>query len=162
MKLQGSCHCKAIKFEVETPWPVPYQRCYCSVCRKTQGGGGCAVNLGGLSESLKIKGKKYISVYQALIKNPEDQRARRSSGKRHFCSLCGSGLWLYDPHWPDLVHPFASAVDTPLPRPPESVHMMLEFKPHWVDPHISKGDKRHKRYPNESLQEWHERRGLDS
>lgn len=38
MKLDGSCHCGAVSFAVESPVPYPYMRCYCSICRKTRGG----------------------------------------------------------------------------------------------------------------------------
>jgi hypothetical protein len=44
MRLEGSCHCGAVRFRVESHTPYPYMRCYCSICRKTQGGGGYAVN----------------------------------------------------------------------------------------------------------------------
>ena len=40
MLLKGSCHCGAVKFEVKAYAPAPYMRCYCSICRKTAGGGG--------------------------------------------------------------------------------------------------------------------------
>jgi hypothetical protein len=45
MLLEGSCHCGAIRFRVESETPYPYQACYCSICRKTAGG-GYAINLG--------------------------------------------------------------------------------------------------------------------
>ena len=32
-----------------------------------------------------------------------------STGERNFCKHCGTALWLYDPTWPDLVHPHAGA-----------------------------------------------------
>ena len=41
MKLAGSCSCGAVKFTVASQTPYPYMRCYCSICRKTAGG-GCA------------------------------------------------------------------------------------------------------------------------
>jgi hypothetical protein len=44
-------------------------------------------------------------------------------------SVCGSALWVWDPRWPELVHPFASAIDTELPVPPKRNHMMLSSKP---------------------------------
>ncbi len=47
----------------------------------------------------------------------------RSTARRHFCKKCGSALWLWDPGWPELVHPFASAIDTDLPVPPERTHI---------------------------------------
>ena len=40
MKLEGSCHCGAVKFTVVSHTPVPFQYCYCSICRKANGGGG--------------------------------------------------------------------------------------------------------------------------
>ena len=45
MKLEGSCHCGAVRFSVETHAPYPFMRCYCSICRKTAGSGGFAINL---------------------------------------------------------------------------------------------------------------------
>jgi hypothetical protein len=46
MKLNGSCHCGAVRFSVQSPHPYPFTPCYCSICRKTAGGGGYAINLG--------------------------------------------------------------------------------------------------------------------
>jgi hypothetical protein len=37
MQLKGSCHCAKVKFTVESGEPVPFMRCYCSICRKTAG-----------------------------------------------------------------------------------------------------------------------------
>lgn len=160
MKLEGSCHCGGVRFSVQSAHPYPYQLCYCSICRKTQGGAGAAINLSGAAASLRVRGRKHLGVYRALVKNPEDARARRSSGQRHFCTRCGSALWLYDPTWPDLIHPFASAIDTELPRPPERTHIMLEFRPAWVAVDAARGDRKFRRYPRESIAEWHARLGL--
>jgi hypothetical protein len=160
MQLEGSCHCGAVSFRVESKHPYPFNVCYCSICRKTAGGGGFAINLGGDAASLKVRGKKHVRVYRARIKNPEDARARKSTGRRNFCGECGSALWLWDPTWPELIHPFASAIDTPLPVPPARTHLMLEFKAPWVEVHQGKRDKRYDRYPEESIAEWHERLGL--
>ena len=38
--LKGSCRCNAVRFEVESHTPAPFMLCYCSICRKQQGGGG--------------------------------------------------------------------------------------------------------------------------
>ena len=123
MHLKGSCHCGAVHFSLESSQPYPFNQCYCSVCRKTAGGGGYAINLGGDFETLKVDGGENLSVYQALVENTETGQKIRSPGKRHFCKLCGSALWLWDPRWPELVHPFASAVDTDLPAPPLSARI---------------------------------------
>ena len=97
-------------------------RCYCSICRKTAGGGGYAINLGARTENLVVNGEKDISVFHAVIDGEQ------SPAERRFYSRCGSALWVWDPRWPDLVHPFASAIDTPLPAPPEAVHTLLGSK----------------------------------
>ncbi len=157
MQLEGSCHCGAVTFSVMSHEPVPYMRCYCSICRKTAGTGGYAINLGADHNSLKIHGRENLSIYQAELGD-----GQRSSAERHFCKACGTALWLYDPTWPDLVHPHAGAIDTPLPKPPDVTHMMLAFKPDWVDAHIRPADDTFDDYPKESLAEWHERHGLKS
>lgn len=160
MLLEGSCHCGAVRFSVRSPHPYPFNLCYCSICRKTAGGGGFAINLSGRSDTLTVEGRDNITVYQARIQDPEDATPRVSEGQRHFCATCGSALWLSDPRWPELVHPFASAVDTPLPVPPERTHLMLDFKADWVALRADPQDKQFPRYPEEAIAEWHERLGL--
>ena len=154
MLLKGSCHCSAVKFQIECPHPYPYNYCFCSVCRKTAGGGGYAINLGGKFDSLSVEGHEHTSVYHAVIDG------RESPGERHFCKHCASALWGYDPRWPDLVHPFASAIDTELPVPPERTLLMLDSKPSWVEIEVRGNDKCFQEYPDESLAEWHERLNL--
>ncbi|KAF1071915.1 MAG: hypothetical protein GAK45_00365 [Pseudomonas citronellolis] len=159
MLLEGSCHCGAVHFSLNSAQPCPYQRCYCSICRKTQGGGGYAINLGGEAASLKVSGRKHINIYHAKLREP-GQRTRISGAERHFCSICGSGLWLYDPQWPELIHPFASAIDSALPVPPEHTHLLLRSRAPWVELQAQPGDLQFNDYPEESLAQWHERHDL--
>jgi hypothetical protein len=160
MKLEGSCHCGSVKFTVESAQPVPFMRCYCSICRKTAGAGGYAINLGADFRTLKVSGRRHLRVYRAMI--GESKKAQPSTGHRHFCARCGSALWLWDPTWPDLVHPHAGAIDTPLPVPPAHVHIMLGSKAPWVEVEGKRGDARFDEYPDCSLAQWHEERGLTS
>ncbi len=155
IKLEGGCHCGAVRFEVQAMSPCPFMRCYCSICRKTAGSGGYAINLGADFRTLKVQGEEHMSVYQARLPD-----GSRSTGRRHFCKHCGSALWLYDPTWPELVHPHASAVDTPLPVPPERTHMMLGSRANWAGPELRPGDRSFDEYPDESLAQWHERHGM--
>ncbi len=154
MHLEGSCRCGAVAFSCDAYAPVPYMRCYCSICRKTGGGGGYAINLGADSGSLTVTGERHVAMFQAVIDG------RPSPAERRFCRECGTALWVWDPRWPDLVHPFASAVDTPLPVPPQTVHIMLEDKPDWVRPDVRDGDETFSGYPDQSLRDWHSARGL--
>ena len=144
-----------MRFSVESREPVPFMRCYCSICRKTAGTGGFAINLGADHATLKVDGIENVSVYRATM-----QDGQPSSGHRHFCKLCGTALWLWDPTWPELVHPHAGAIDTPLPVPPSVTHMMLSSKPDWVEAHVKPGDEPFDAYPQESLAQWHRRHGV--
>jgi hypothetical protein len=102
--LEGSCRCGAVHFSVESHTPYPYQLCYCSICRKTAGGGGFAINLMGDADTLKMRGRRHVGFFRARIED-ETGHCHTSTGQRHFCKKCGSALWLFDPHWPQLVHP---------------------------------------------------------
>ena len=120
MKLKGSCHCGAVRFSLESETPYPYMWCYCTICRKTAGGGGYAINIMGQAGTLKSKGR--TKVY----------RATRGGGERHFCGKCAAALWLWDKRWPEWIYPFASAIDTPLPKPKERQLIFLDSKPGWA------------------------------
>ena len=85
MLLKASCHCQAVRFSVESREPVPFMRCYCSICRKTAGTGGFAINLGADHATLKVDGIENVSVYRATM-----QDGQPSSGHRHFCKQCGT------------------------------------------------------------------------
>jgi hypothetical protein len=154
MLLEGSCHCGAVRFSVESQQPCPFMRCYCAICRKTAGAGGYAINLGADQHTLQVEGREHVTVYRAMLDG------QQSSGRRHFCKHCGSALWLWDPTWPDLVHPHASAIDTELPAPPQRTHMMLGSRANWAEPELRPGDQSFDEYPDESLAEWHRRHGL--
>jgi hypothetical protein len=88
-------------------------------------------------------------------------KRQRSSARRHFCRRCGSPLWLWDPSWPDLVHPHASAIDTDLPVPPEHTHIMLGSRASWIEVDPKRGDREFDEYPEESIADWHRRLRLE-
>jgi hypothetical protein len=161
MRLEGSCHCQAVRFQLESRHPYPFNLCYCSICRKTQGGGGFAINLGGEHSSLHVEGREHIHIYRARIAG-ENGHTEESPAERHFCRNCGSALWVWDPRWPELVHPFASAIDTSLPIPPERTYLMLGSKASWVEPNPGVTDQCFAEFPEESIAQWHERLGLES
>jgi hypothetical protein len=150
-----------VSFSVRSPHPYPFNLCYCSICRKTAGAGGYAINLSGEFETLDVDGNEHIREYRAKIRNSETGDVEVSPGRRSFCGLCGSALWVWDPRWPELVHPFASAIDSELPAPPERTHLMLGSKVTWVDVRPDPQDKLFDRYPEESIAQWHQRLGLE-
>jgi hypothetical protein len=161
MQLEGSCHCGAVRFRLDSAHPYPFNLCYCSICRKTAGGGGFAINLGATNASLDVRGRDAVAVYQARIRDEASGTVEQSPARRHFCRTCGSALWIWDPRWPELIHPFASAIDTPLPVPPQRTHLMLGSKAAWVEPCAGPDDARFDAYPDESIADWHRRLGLE-
>jgi len=161
MHLEGSCCCKAVRFSVESPHPYPFMHCYCSICRKTQGGGGFAINIGALHASLEISGEENVTSFSPMYTNHDTGVFEQSPGQRHFCRECGSGLWVWDPRWPELVHPYASVIDTPLPVPPARNHIFLDSKPDWVHVCETEADRQFPGFPDTgSLAQWHEQYGL--
>jgi len=148
MQLKGSCHCGAVRFSLESETPYPYLHCYCSICRKTAGGGGYAINIMGKTDTFRKRGRTRI------------YRATRGGGERHFCPACGSALWVWDKHWPDSIYPFASAIDSRLPAPKERQHILLDSKANWVPVPKGRREKRFREYPAEAIIDWHRKRGL--
>jgi hypothetical protein len=68
-------------------------------------------------------------------------------------------LWLWDKTWPELIHPFASAIDTDLPVAEEMVCVMNNSKPDWV--RWPEGKKTiYETYGETSLEGWHKKNGV--
>lgn len=67
---------------------------------------------------------------------------------------------MWDPRWPDLVHPLASAIDSELPIPPERTHLLVGSRAAWVVPQTDTLDQVFDRFPRESIAEWHQRLDL--
>ena len=157
--LKGSCRCGAVHFSAESNTPQPYQRCYCTICRKTDGGGGYTINIMALSSTLKVRGAEAIGIFHAEIEQ-DDGTCRTGSAERRFCTRCGTALWLFSPEYPDWIYPFASCIDSKLPTPPSKVHLLLTFKDDWVVPDVGPDDQPFEGYPEESIEGWHKARKL--
>ena len=103
--LKGSCHCRAVRFSVRSETPFPYLWCYCSICRKTGGGGGYVINIMGVADSLKIEGKRHLAERDRFGSNEPAQRANPAT-LADDVDVLGSTLDL-EPHH-QLLHGFAS------------------------------------------------------
>lgn len=141
MLLKGSCHCQKVTFEIETGWYYPLMWCYCSICRKTNGG-PISCNIKGKKAALKImKGKEFIKMYCA------------EHCQRHFCSACASSLYILDDRWPEDCWPNAAAIDTPLPKCPEQVHIYVKDAPPWFE--IRHKGPQAQEYTELWIEDWH-------
>ncbi|RPA84667.1 hypothetical protein BJ508DRAFT_412429 [Ascobolus immersus RN42] len=156
--LHGSCHCGAVRYTVDSSTPVPYQMCSCSICRKLGGPSG-SINLGGYNDTLKIlQGKDDIRKYKAVL-NRDTPDEKRVNSERSFCGKCGSMLWLFDSSWPELIHPFATSIDSPtLEEPKTMVCVKQNSKAPWA--RLPEGPKEvYDDYGGLSIEEWHKKNG---
>ena len=157
VKLEGSCRCGKVRFSADSSAPVPFMLCYCSICRKTAGAGGFAINLHADKRTLTVQGE--TAVFHAELDNGHGEW-RISTAERHFCGGCASALWVFDPEYPEIFHPFASAIDSELPKAPSRVHMMLSSKASWVESAIDADDRCFDELPDIALEDWHRAHGL--
>lgn len=88
-------------------------------------------------DTLHIEGQENLGEFRAMIDGPSKNNSIRSSNGRFYCRKCGCHLWAYDESYKQWVYPYAGAIDTPLPTPPCSVHIMLNSKSSWVQPQAS-------------------------
>ena len=96
--------------------------------------------------------------YEA-IKDRGTPQETPCQSQRAFCSKCSTMLWVWDHNWPELIHPFASAIDTELPRPDEMVCVKGNSKPKWV--RWPEGQKEvHEDFGEYSIEEWHKKHGV--
>jgi len=160
MKIEGSCYCGVVSYAAQTQTPYPYMHCYCSFCRKTGGSGGYGINIMAEANSLSVNGEENLHFHHGMEHDPDTDELKENENKRYFCRQCGSPLWAHDPRWPEWIYPFASSVSTPLPKPPEIVHIMLEFSVPWIEVPSGEGHRHFQRYPDESIVQWHQRHEL--
>ena len=100
-----------------------------------------------------MQGEENLEHYRAMVERQGEMV--QSKHRRFFCRQCGCHLYAWHENWPDLVHPVASAIDTPLPDPPARVHLMLGSKPNWVPVQADPDDEQYEEYPAKSLSDWH-------
>lgn len=160
MRLAGKCYCGAVSFSVISHTPYPYMRCYCSLCRKTAGSGGYGINIMAEAVTLEVEGKTHLAYHYGNEHDPKTDQLQQNKNRHHFCRHCGSHLWTADPRWSQWIYPYASVINTPLPIPPETVHIMLAFAAPWIEIPSGEGHRHFQRYPDESIEQWHHRHGL--
>jgi hypothetical protein len=158
VKLEGSCACGSVIFVVESETPYPYRYCYCKRCRKTQGGMGAQVSVLAKADTLVLHGEENVSVFE--IKSGSGPNAPPSDTRLYFCAKCGSHLYMTRAATPSEVYLSASAVDTPLPVPPELYHVNIGEAAAWI--HVPNGtDHIHfNELDDETARDWHRRHGL--
>ncbi|CAE6530718.1 unnamed protein product [Rhizoctonia solani] len=154
VELKGSCHCGAVNFKCLSNTPVPYQVSkFIRICRKVGGYMG-SVNIMGLTKSLSVEGESNVKSYSPK----HSETGEPLTSKRFFCQNCGSMLWLHDPSWDEWIYPFASAIDTPLPKAEKTLAIMRSSCPDYVP--VPEGSAVLEKYNDEGIEQWHKSRGV--
>ena len=99
MRYQGSCHCGAVKFEVEAPKVLEADRCNCSICVKS----GFNVHLIIPNSKFKLTdGEAHLSTYTY----------NTGVAKHRFCKTCGCKPFYIPRSNPDGVDVNINCLDT--------------------------------------------------
>ncbi len=89
MKYHGSCHCGAVKFEIEAPKAVEVEDCNCSICAKS----GFLHLILPLNQFKLLQGKDMLTTYSF----------NTGVAKHTFCRHCGIKPFYYPRSNPDGI-----------------------------------------------------------
>lgn len=98
MKYTGSCHCQAIRFEVEAPEVIEANRCNCSICSKA----GFLHLIVPLDNFTLLSGKDYLTTYSF----------NTHVAKHTFCKVCGIKPFYTPRSNPDGIDINVNCLDT--------------------------------------------------
>lgn len=115
MKYQGSCHCKAITFEVEAADAVEANYCNCSICTKS----GFLHLIVPLSKFGLVTGGEYLSTYTF----------NTGVAKHTFCKVCGIKPFYTPRSNPDGIDVNVHCLDTK----PRKVHVKRFDGQNWEE-----------------------------
>jgi hypothetical protein len=107
-RLEGSCHCGAVRFEVTEDFSA-VRICHCTTCKKLSGGAGTTNGRARTDTIRVLAGEELIRTYQP-----------GEGTSKSFCSQCGSNL--FGGGWPESESSSVriSAIDSPFDRKPEA------------------------------------------
>jgi len=98
MKYHGSCHCDAVRFEIEAPAHLELDRCNCSICTKS----------GFLHLIVPARNFKLLSGKDALT----TYTFNTGVAKHTFCKICGIKPFYVPRSNPDGYSVNANCLDT--------------------------------------------------
>lgn len=99
MKYSGSCHCGAVRFEIEAPDVLEAERCNCSICTKS----GYLHLILPLARFRLVSGEDAITTYTF----------NTGVAKHTFCRVCGVKPFYTPRSNPDGIDINVNCLDTP-------------------------------------------------
>jgi hypothetical protein len=117
-KVQGSCLCGTVRFEV-TPPSRFCAHCHCGNCRRAHG--AAFVTWAGFKdEQVRVTAGR-----DRLIDYRTDTDATRT-----FCGRCGATLFYRGPRWAGEIHVARANIDGEIDRQP-SAHVYVDSRARW-------------------------------
>lgn len=86
----------------------------------------------GEADTLTVMGQEHVGVY-VTYSNPQAPGRPPAELRFSYCTDCGGHLFIHAPAWAGRVYSWATAIDTPLPKPPETLHINLHQAAPWVE-----------------------------
>lgn len=106
MNYRGSCHCKAVTFEVEAPEVIEANQCNCSICAKS----GFLHLIVPLSKFRLLTGEASLEIYSF----------NTGMAKHTFCKVCGIKPFYTPRSNPDGIDVNVHCLDTA----PKKIHVV--------------------------------------
>ena len=120
MRHRGSCHCGAVKFEVDLEESIEVEDCNCSICNKT-----------GFLHVILPLSKFSLDNYSAFSEHPDLSCYQFNTGvaKHYFCKRCGIKPFYIPRSNPDGIDVNLRCLDTR----PETVNIVMFDGQNWED-----------------------------
>ena len=119
MKLTGSCHCGAIRYEVEGE-PLTHALCHCSDCRRHSG-------------APMVGWTMYPQEAVKITKGEPKTYESSQHGRRQFCPDCGTGLFYSNASvLPGLIDIQSATYDEP-DAIPARIHIQVAERISWME-----------------------------
>ena len=106
MLFKGSCHCKAVEFEIDCPDEVEVEDCNCSICAKS----GFLHLILPSNKFTLLKGSEYLETYTF----------NTGMAKHTFCRVCGVKPFYMPRSNPDGISINVRCLDTK----PSKIHVV--------------------------------------
>jgi hypothetical protein len=121
--MTGGCLCGAVRYEI-TVEPLFSGKCYCEDCRRGSAGAGHSNVMAIPAPGFKMTGETTGYATPAVSGKPIS---------RHFCPVCGSGIYSAPESMAGVLMVRASTLDDPEAYKPQSA-IFVSRAPSWDQP----------------------------
>jgi len=105
--VEGSCFCKAVRFEIDLPskWCA---HCHCTMCRRVHGA-GYVTWVGVEKEHFRLLADEKLQWFESS-----------PGARRGFCKTCGSSMLFESGRWSGETHVALGCINAEIDRKPQA------------------------------------------